>query len=173
MIQAHHVADIMGKQHPDSGYTFPVVPMSVAGDRNKKDPLYLLTYKQAQRDAEKAGEQQHLPTDAVLPAGQQVNQVAKSLWTEELEEALGQHKLDIIVHCLKDMPTQLPGTCEIGAILEREDPHDALVVKKGLGYKSLADLPEGSVIGTSSVRRIAQIRKSHPGLKVLDIRGNL
>ena len=84
-----------------------------------------------------------------------------------------EHKLDVIVHCLKDMPTQLPDHCEIGAILPRENPHDALVVKKGLRYERLSELPEGAVVGTSSVRRIAQIRKMYPGLKVMDIRGNL
>jgi hypothetical protein len=163
LIQAHHVAEILDSLHPGAGYSFPVAPMSVAGDRNKKDPLYLLTNQQAG-----TGQSEVLQQEATAKT-----QIAKSLWTEELEEALMERKLDVIVHCLKDMPTQLPENCEIGAILTREDPHDALVVKKGLGYERLSDLPEGSVIGTSSVRRIAQVRKMYPGLKVMDIRGNL
>ncbi len=77
--------------------------------------------------------------------------------------------VDMIVHSMKDVPTQLPEECEIGAILKREDPRDALIVKQGLEYKTLEDMPEGSVIGTSSVRRIAQLRRVHPGMKVMDV----
>ncbi|KAM3075457.1 porphobilinogen deaminase [Clarireedia jacksonii] len=98
---------------------------------------------------------------------------AKSLWTHELEELLLSRKLDVVVHCLKDMPTQLPPSCKIGCITEREDPRDALVMKKGSSYKSLAELPEGSVVGTSSVRRSAQVKKHYPHLKFKDVRGNI
>ncbi|KAJ7462051.1 porphobilinogen deaminase, dipyromethane cofactor binding domain-containing protein [Mycena latifolia] len=97
----------------------------------------------------------------------------KSLWTKDLEVALKEGKVDMLVHCLKDMPTALPEGCVIGAILEREDPVDSLIVKAGRGWKSLEELPPGSVVGTSSVRRIAQLRRSFPELKFLDIRGNL
>lgn len=97
----------------------------------------------------------------------------KALWTKELEVALKENVVDMLVHCLKDVPTTLPPGCEIGAILERENPVDSLVVKQGLPYKTLEDLPEGSVVGTSSVRRVAQLRKSFPGLVFLDVRGNL
>lgn len=97
----------------------------------------------------------------------------KALWTKELEVALKENVVDMLVHSLKDVPTTLPPGCEIGAILERENPVDSLVVKQGLPYKNLEDLPEGSVVGTSSVRRVAQLRKSFPGLVFLDVRGNL
>ncbi|KDQ19821.1 hypothetical protein BOTBODRAFT_142519 [Botryobasidium botryosum FD-172 SS1] len=97
----------------------------------------------------------------------------KSLWTQELEVALLNGDIDIIVHSLKDVPTVLPERCEIGAILEREDPSDSLVVKKGLAYKSLDELPEGSVVGTSSVRRVAQLKRAFPKLVFADVRGNL
>ncbi|KAG1845725.1 porphobilinogen deaminase, dipyromethane cofactor binding domain-containing protein [Suillus subalutaceus] len=97
----------------------------------------------------------------------------KALWTKELEVALKENVVDMLVHCLKDMPTTLPHGCELGAILERENPVDSLVVKQGLPYKTLEDLPEGSVVGTSSVRRVAQLRRSFPGLVFLDVRGNL
>lgn len=93
----------------------------------------------------------------------------KALWTKELEVALLDSSCDAIVHSLKDVPTQFPDGCELGAVLEREDPSDALVVKAGLDYKTLAEMPEGSVIGTSSVRRVAQLRKAFPGLKFADI----
>lgn len=98
---------------------------------------------------------------------------SKSLWTQELEAQLLEGHLDIIVHCLKDMPTQLPPKCIIGCIMEREDPRDAVVVKASLGYKSLLDLPAGSVVGTSSVRRSAQIKRKYPHLKFKDVRGNV
>ena len=98
---------------------------------------------------------------------------AKSLWTHELEAQLIEGKLDLIVHCLKDMPTQLPPKCVIGCIMEREDPRDVVIMKPTLKYKSLAELPEGSVVGTSSVRRSAQIKRLYPKLKFKDVRGNV
>jgi hydroxymethylbilane synthase len=98
---------------------------------------------------------------------------AKSLWTHELEAQLLEGKLDIIVHCLKDMPTQLPPKCVIGCIMEREDPRDAVVMKASLDYKTLLDLPAGSVVGTSSVRRSAQVKRLYPHLKFKDVRGNV
>ncbi|TVY53242.1 Porphobilinogen deaminase [Lachnellula cervina] len=98
---------------------------------------------------------------------------AKSLWTHELEAQLLDGTLDIIVHCLKDMPTQLPPRCIIGCIAEREDPRDAVVMKQGLGFRTLADLPDGAVVGTSSVRRSAQVKAKYPTLKFKDVRGNV
>lgn len=98
---------------------------------------------------------------------------AKSLWTYELENKLLEGKLDIIVHCLKDMPTKLPDKCAIGCIMEREDPRDVVVMKKGLDYASLCELPDGAVVGTSSLRRSAQIKKNYPHLKLKDVRGNI
>ena len=98
---------------------------------------------------------------------------AKSLWTHELEAQLLDGSLDIVVHCLKDMPTQLPKKCTIGCIMEREDPRDVVVMKKGLEYKALSELPDGAVVGTSSVRRSAQVKMKYPGLKFKDVRGNV
>ncbi|KAK2873933.1 hypothetical protein FQN49_001984 [Arthroderma sp. PD_2] len=98
---------------------------------------------------------------------------AKSLWTTELEELLTSGRLDIIVHCLKDMPTKLPDTCELAAIPPRDDPRDALIVKAGLPYTSLKTLPEGAVVGTSSVRRSAQLRRLFPHLRFANVRGNV
>ncbi|KAG6332074.1 hypothetical protein ID866_7012 [Astraeus odoratus] len=103
----------------------------------------------------------------------------KALWTKELEVALKEKTVDMLVHSLKDVPTILPEGCELGAIMEREDPVDSLVVKQALPYKTLEELPDGSVVGTSSVRRVAQLRKSFPKLRFLDVvrrhntRGNL
>jgi len=102
-------------------------------------------------------------TDALYLMG------GKSVWTEELEAALLDGSVDLVVHSLKDVPTTLPTGMEIGAILEREDPADGLVVKDGLPFRSLDDLPDGSVIGTSSLRRVAQLKRSYPGLKFIDV----
>ncbi|KAF2087964.1 porphobilinogen deaminase [Saccharata proteae CBS 121410] len=104
---------------------------------------------------------------------------AKSLWTHELEELLERGKLDMIVHSLKDMPTQLPDNLSIGAILAREDPRDAFVLSHSLTclndpkYHSISTLPPGSLIGTSSVRRAAQLKRAHPHLRFADVRGNV
>ncbi|GIJ87918.1 porphobilinogen deaminase [Aspergillus pseudoviridinutans] len=98
---------------------------------------------------------------------------AKSLWTTELEEKLTSGELDVIVHCLKDMPTRLPDSCELAVIPPRDDPRDALIVKAGLPYTSLKSLPEGAVVGTSSVRRSAQLRRLYPSLRFANLRGNV
>lgn len=97
----------------------------------------------------------------------------KSLFTQELEIALASKRVDFVVHSLKDLPTTLPDGMAIGAVLSREDPRDALVLQKGLNNYSLATLPENSVIGTSSLRRTAQLAKKYSHLKVENIRGNL
>ena len=93
----------------------------------------------------------------------------KALWTKELEVGLLNGSIDLIVHSLKDVPTTLPEGCAIGAILEREDPRDALVVKEGLEYKTLEELPGGSIVGTSSVRRVAQLKRQFPKLEFRDV----
>ncbi|OJD29420.1 porphobilinogen deaminase [Diplodia corticola] len=106
---------------------------------------------------------------------------AKALWTHELEALLAKGELDMIVHCLKDMPTQLPPGMSLGAILPREDPRDAFVLKASLAadpataskYASVGSLPAGSVIGTSSVRRSAQLKRLYPHLRFADVRGNV
>jgi len=93
----------------------------------------------------------------------------KALWTKELEVALKDGEVDMLVHSLKDVPTSLPDGCIIAAILEREDPVDSLVVRKGETWKILAELPAGSVVGTSSVRRVAQLKRNYPHLKFSDV----
>lgn len=91
------------------------------------------------------------------------------MWTKELEVALKEKHVDMLVHSLKDVPTTLPDGCVLGAILEREDPVDSLVVKHGKPWKTLDDLPAESVVGTSSVRRVAQLKRKFPDLKFLDV----
>jgi hydroxymethylbilane synthase len=124
--------------------TFAVEAVSTMGDRDKTTPL---------------------------------PDLGKGLWTNELESKLLSRELDFVVHCLKDMPTTLPPGCVLGCITEREDPRDVVVFPKGSSkqgrYGSLAELPAGSVVGTSSVRRAAQLKRRFPGLEFKDIRGNI
>jgi hydroxymethylbilane synthase len=91
----------------------------------------------------------------------------KGLFTKELEEALLARTIDVAVHSLKDMPTELPEGLSLRAVPAREDVHDAMIGRK------LADLPHGARVGTSSLRRAAQLRAVRPDLEVADLRGNL
>ncbi|XP_075213139.1 porphobilinogen deaminase-like protein l(3)02640 isoform X2 [Lycorma delicatula] len=97
----------------------------------------------------------------------------KSLFTKELEIALEQSRVDFVVHSLKDMPTDLPDGMAIGAVLQREDPRDVVILHKKHKGKTLNTLPEKCVVGTSSLRRTAQIARNYPDLFIKDIRGNL
>ncbi|KAM8902758.1 porphobilinogen deaminase-like isoform 2-T4 [Spinachia spinachia] len=97
----------------------------------------------------------------------------KSLFTKELENALEKNEVDLVVHSLKDLPTTLPSGFTIGAVLKRENPHDAVVLHPKHVGRTLESLPESSVIGTSSLRRAAQLKKRFPQLLFKDIRGNL
>lgn len=133
--------DALYASHPaDSRPQFESNFMSTElGDRNKSDPLYLLG--------------------------------AKAIWTKDLETALLNGEVDMLVHSFKDVPTTLPQGCTIGAVSERSDPVDALVIKAGKQdvWKTLDDLPSGSVVGTSSVRRVAQLTRQYPKLQFLDV----
>lgn len=97
----------------------------------------------------------------------------KSLFTKELEIALANNEVDFVVHSLKDLPTTLPKGMTIGAICKRDDPRDAVVINCKYQGKTLATLPKSSVIGTSSLRRAAQLHQKFPDLVVKDVRGNL
>jgi len=94
----------------------------------------------------------------------------KGLFTKEIEEALLAGEIDLAVHSMKDMPTVLPAGLVIAATLQREDPRDAFI---SVRYDSLAALPAGAVVGTSSLRRQAQLLHRRPDLKVVPFRGNV
>jgi len=94
----------------------------------------------------------------------------KGLFTKEIDEALLCGTIDLAVHSLKDLPTQLPQGIAIGAVLPRADVRDAFISAKA---KSLDDLPPGSIVGTSSLRRAAQVRRRRADLRVVDLRGNV
>lgn len=94
----------------------------------------------------------------------------KGLFVKELEVALQEGRADLAVHSMKDVPMRMPEGFAIAAITEREDPRDAFVSGH---YERLADLPDGAVVGTSSLRREAQIRANFPQLQVKALRGNV
>lgn len=96
----------------------------------------------------------------------------KGLFTKEVDEALLDRRADLAVHSLKDIPTVLPEGLALAAITEREDPRDVLIGHLG-GAVSLAGLPAGVRVGTSSLRRRAQLGHLRPDLEVVDLRGNL
>lgn len=95
---------------------------------------------------------------------------AKGMFTKEIEEALAAGDIDLAVHSLKDLPTELSEQFEIAAVLTREDPRDALCSKN---YPSISDLPQGARVGTSSLRREAQLKAVRPDLVVHPLRGNV
>jgi hydroxymethylbilane synthase len=94
----------------------------------------------------------------------------KGLFTKEIEEALIDGRIDLAVHSMKDMATHLPPGLAIGAMLEREDPRDALIARAGT---SIASLPQGAVVGSASLRRRAQLLAQRPDLAVTILRGNV
>lgn len=94
----------------------------------------------------------------------------KGLFTKEIEDALLARDIDLAVHSMKDMQTELDAGLVIAAVLEREDVRDAFI---SLAWKSLAEMPAGTVVGTSSLRRQAQVRRIRPDLEVVGFRGNV
>lgn len=94
----------------------------------------------------------------------------KGLFVKELELALESGQAHLAVHSLKDVPMELPNGFRLAAVMTREDPLDAFVSND---YQSLSDLPSGAVVGTSSLRREAQIRAQYPHLEISPLRGNL
>jgi hydroxymethylbilane synthase len=94
----------------------------------------------------------------------------KGLFVKELEDALLREEIDLAVHSMKDVPTALPVGLSLGAFLEREDPSEAFLSPKAT---SLEGLPKGARVGTSSVRREAQVRRRRPDLEIVLLRGNV
>lgn len=148
LVQARHVTSLIAKTLTDPP-AFEVTTKSVAGDADKTTPFMLLSKQTGGSD------------------------VGKSLWTNGLEEDLLAGKADFLVHCLKDMPTTLPKDCLLGAVPEREDPSDAVVMPAGSGLTAIDQLPKGAVVGSSSSRRRALVKRNWPHLEVAECRGNM
>jgi hydroxymethylbilane synthase len=94
----------------------------------------------------------------------------KGMFTKEIEEALAAGRVDLAVHSLKDLPTEIPPDFEIAAITQRENPRDVLVSKK---HASIKELPQRARVGTSSLRRQAQLKALRPDLSIYPLRGNV
>jgi hydroxymethylbilane synthase len=143
--------------------------MLTIGSRGSQLALWQARWIQARLEA--LGQQCRL--EIIHTTGDKITDVAlskvgtKGLFTKEIEEALLGGTIDVAVHSLKDMPTELPSGLTLAAIPEREDPRDALVGRR------LSELPQRARVGTSSLRRAAQLRALRPDLEVESIRGNL
>ncbi|SCU85276.1 LADA_0D06612g1_1 [Lachancea dasiensis] len=143
VVQSHEVKDMIEDAFPH--YSCTVRALKTLGDQVQSKPLYSFG--------------------------------GKAVWTKELEDLLyekdKEKRIDLIVHSLKDMPTSLPEGFELGGVTKRVDPSDCLIMAKGSTYKTLDDLPDGSVVGTSSIRRSAQLRRKYPKLVYESVRGNI
>jgi hydroxymethylbilane synthase len=97
----------------------------------------------------------------------------KGVFTREIDEALLDARIDISVHSLKDLPTEIPREVEVAAVSEREDIHDVFISHPHKAYKSLEELPRGARIATGSLRRKCQLLHHRPDLEIVEIRGNV
>jgi hydroxymethylbilane synthase len=97
----------------------------------------------------------------------------KGLFVKEIEEALLDRRAHVAVHSMKDLPADVPAELTIAAIPEREDARDALLVRPGLTAKAVAELPEGAKVGTSSLRRVCQLKARRRDLQIIALRGNV
>jgi hydroxymethylbilane synthase len=153
--------------------------MSITRIGSRQSQLALVQTHWVQRELQKHYPDREFPVITMTTQGDKILDVAlakigdKGLFTKELEQALLRREVDLVVHSLKDLPTQMPDGLALGAITEREEPRDALVLHPRWQGTPLASLPPGTVIGTSSLRRLAQLRFHFPHLAFKDIRGNL
>jgi hydroxymethylbilane synthase len=146
---------------------------------SRKSQLALVQTYWVQEQLQKAFPDRHFEVHTMSTQGDKILDVAlakigdKGLFTKELEVGMLAGEIDFAVHSLKDLPTRLPEGLVLGCVTEREDPADALVVHANHLDKQIDTLPEGAIVGTSSLRRLAQLRHHYPYLSFKDIRGNL
>ena len=146
---------------------------------SRRSQLAMVQTNWVKAELEKAHPGLKITVEAMATQGDKILDVAlakigdKGLFTKELEAQMLVDRADIAVHSLKDLPTNLPEGLMLGCITEREDPADALVVNAKNQAYQLDTLPEGSVVGTSSLRRLAQLRHHYPQLIFKDVRGNV
>jgi hydroxymethylbilane synthase len=141
--QANHIADRLRKLH---GIETEIIRIRTSGDRMQSAPIAKVNKL------------------LVLESG------GKGIFIKELEDALLADTVDLCVHSMKDVPTEIPAGLAFKAITRREDPRDCLISRTG---RSLKGLPPGARIGTSSLRRQAQLRHHRPDLEAFDLRGNV
>ncbi len=114
--------------------------------------------------------------EVIKTTGDKITEVAlgqvgtKGMFTKEIEEALAERRVDLAVHSLKDLPTELASTFTLAAVMKRQDPRDVFL---SLRFDRFTDLPKGARVGTSSLRRQAQIKSVRPDLNIFPLRGNV
>ncbi len=146
---------------------------------SRKSQLALVQTYWVKKELEKHVPEVEFEVEKMSTQGDKILDVAlakigdKGLFTKELELGILNNQIDFAVHSLKDLPTLLPEGLMLGCVTKRVDPADALVVNKKHEDKQLDTLPEGAVIGTSSLRRLAQLRHHFPHLTFKDVRGNV
>ena len=146
---------------------------------SRRSQLAMVQTNWVRDELQKAHPDLAITIEAMATQGDKILDVAlakigdKGLFTKELEAQMLLGHAEIAVHSLKDLPTNLPEGLILGCITEREDPSDALVVNEKNKIHKLETLPEGSVVGTSSLRRLAQLRYHYPHLVFKDVRGNV
>ncbi len=146
---------------------------------SRKSQLALVQTHWVQAELQKAFPNRTFEVHTMSTQGDKILDVAlakigdKGLFTKELEVGMLAGEIDFAVHSLKDLPTRLPEGLVLGCVTERENPADALVVHPQHRDKQLDTLPAGAVVGTSSLRRLAQLRHYYPHLVFKDVRGNL
>jgi hydroxymethylbilane synthase len=146
---------------------------------SRKSQLALVQTYWVQEELQKHYPDRQFDVETMSTQGDKILDVAlakigdKGLFTKELEVGMIDKQIDLAVHSLKDLPTKLPEGLILGCVTERVDPADALVVNEKNKDKQLDTLPDGAVIGTSSLRRLAQLRHHYPHLAFKDVRGNV
>ena len=146
---------------------------------SRRSQLAMVQTNWVKAELEKSHPELTITVEAMATQGDKILDVAlakigdKGLFTKELEAQMLVGRAEIAVHSLKDLPTNLPEGLMLGCITEREDPADALVVNAKNANHKLDTLPEGAVVGTSSLRRLAQLRHQYPHLSFKDVRGNV
>jgi len=151
----------------------------VIGSRGSKLALWQAEWVKAQLAAQHAHVE--IRIDVIKTTGDVLKNAPLSIiggrgvFTKELEEALRDKRIDLAVHSLKDLPTRLPDGLCIAVITEREDPRDALILRADLRSEdfTLQTLPTGAIVGTSSLRRLAQLNYLRPDLRIKELRGNV
>ena len=122
------------------------------------------------------GHEVELEIEIIKTTGDKITDVAlakvgtKGMFTKEIEEALAEGRIDLAVHSLKDLPTELSLGFEVAAITTRENPRDVFCSRK---YKNVEELPQAARVGTSSLRRQAQLKAVRPDLDIFPLRGNV
>jgi hydroxymethylbilane synthase len=151
----------------------------VIGSRGSKLALWQAEWVKTQ--IEQLSPESHVQIEIIKTSGDRLKDAPLSViggqgvFTKEIEEALLSGRIDVAVHSLKDLPTTVPEGLTIGAITEREDPRDAIILKFGdmRPVSTLQDLSADAVVGTSSQRRMAQLKHARPDVHIREVRGNV